>query len=300
MNWQEQLITIYLDVCKYYEQSLWVYCQRMSNYTDLSFSDEEVITLYLFGIIDKHREIKQVYKYADRHLRDWFPRLPTYTAFVQRLNKVADTFAPLLERLQAEQEIIRTRHGDTHVLLTDSFPVALAKQGHRFKACVAKELANSGYCSTKKLYYYGVCVHVVARKQTGTLPSPEFIGVTAASHHDGKIFDQIRPMLTNEDVYGDKAYERPDADRVKSEQNLSVFTPVKKQKGQKHLEADEQWLSTAVSRVRQPIETLFGWIEEKTGIECAGKVRSYQGLLVHVFGRLAAAMFFWNKLRVSS
>ena len=43
--------------------------------------------------------------------------------------------------------------------------------------------------------------------------------------------------------------------------------------------------------MRQPIESLFNWIEEKTGIQCASKVRSYQGLLVHVFGRLAAAMY---------
>lgn len=300
MDWQEQLITIYLYVCKHYEEHLWIYCQRMSNHADLSFSDEEVITLYLFGIIDKNKEIKQIYNYADRHLRDWFPRLPSYVAFVQRLNKVADVFAPLLETIQTEQEVIRAKQGDTHVLLTDSFPVVLAKQGHRFKACVAPELANTGYCSTKKLYYHGVKVHVVARKQTGTLPSPEYIGVTAANLHDGKAFDQIRPELNDEDLYGDKAYDRPDSKFVEKDQNLTVLTPVKKKKGQKYLDADEQWLSTAVSRVRQPIETLFGWIEEKTGIECAGKVRSYQGLMVHVFGRFAAAMFFWNKLRISS
>ena len=78
-----------------------------------------------------------------------------------------------------------------------------------------------------------------------------------------------------------------------------VLTPVKKQKGQCYLEADQKWLSTAVSRVRQPIETLFGWLEEKTGIEIASKVRSTQGLLVHIFGRLTAALFFWNYLRVS-
>lgn len=300
MNWQDQLITIYLYICKHYEKELWVYCQRMSNHADLSFSDEEVITLYLFGIIDKKREIKSIYEYADRHLRDWFPLLPSYVAFVQRLNKVADVFAPLLEVIQLEQEEVRAKQGDAQALLIDSFPVALAKQGHRFKACVAKELANSGYCSTKKLFFYGVRVHVIARRQAGTLPSPEFIGVTEASHNDGKVFDQIRPELHNEELYGDKAYKRPDATTVEHEQNLKVLTPVKKKKGQKHLKADEQWLSTAVSRVRQPIETLFGWIEEKTGIECASKVRSYQGLLVHVFGRFAAAMFFWNKLRVSS
>ena len=298
MNWQTQLITIYLYVCKHYEQHLWIYCQRMSNHADLSFSDEEVISLYLFGIIDKKLEIKQIYHYADRHLRDWFPKLPRYVAFVQRLNKVADVFAPLLETIQVEQE--KTRVGETHSLLIDSFPVALAKQGHRFNACVANELADSGYCSAKKRYFYGVRVHVVARKQTGTLASPEYIGVTAASCHDGKVFEQLRPVLTDEALYGDKAYKRPDANEVQEKQNLTVLTPVKKKKGQTHLDADEQWLSTAVSKVRQPIETIFSWIEEKTGIECARKVRSYPGLMVHVFGRLAAAMFFWNKLRVSS
>lgn len=125
MDWQEQLITAYLYVCKHYDQNLWVYCQRMSNHADPSFSDEEVIALYLFGIMDKNQEIKQIYKYADRHLRGWFPKLPSYVAFVQRLNRVCDVFAPLLEIIQHEQK--KTRAGDTQSLLIDSFPVALAK-----------------------------------------------------------------------------------------------------------------------------------------------------------------------------
>ena len=92
---------------------------------------------------------------------------------------------------------------------------ALAKQGHRFKACVAPELADHGYCSTKKLYFYGVRVHIIGRRQAGTLPSPEYIGVTGASYHDGKILDQIRPELSNEEVFGDKAYQRPDAKEIR-------------------------------------------------------------------------------------
>ncbi len=79
-----------------------------------------------------------------------------------------------------------------------------------------------------------------------------------------------------------------------------MMTPVKKPKSQVHLNAADAWLSRAVSRVRQPIESLFNWIEEKTGIEMASKVRSSQGLLVHVFGRLAAAMFVRNVLPQSA
>jgi hypothetical protein len=78
------------------------------------------------------------------------------------------------------------------------------------------------------------------------------------------------------------------------------LTSVKKQTGQHHLETQDQWLSTAVARVRQPIEALSASIEEKTSIECASKVRSYNGLMVHVFGKLAVVLLFWNFLRVSS
>lgn len=296
MDWQEQLITIYLYVCKHYREGLWAYCQRMSNYADLSFSDEEVITIYLFGIIDGGTEITWIYRYTDRYLRDWFPKLPGYEAYIQRLNKAADVFSPLLEAIITEQETDKLNT----VWLTDSFPVALAKQGHRFKAKVAPQIADAGYCSTKKLYYYGVRVHVVGRFQSGSLPRPEYIGITGASHNDGKIFEMIRPALRNNELYGDKAYKLPDENEIKDKQGLIVLTPIKKQKGQDRLDAADKLYSTAVSRIRQPIESLFAWIERKSGIESASKVRSYAGLMVHVFGRLAAALFFWNYLRVSS
>ncbi|CAA9892444.1 hypothetical protein METHB2_70051 [Candidatus Methylobacter favarea] len=138
----------------------------------------------------------------------------------------------MLEIIQQEQE----EKNQGQVWLIDSFPVALAKQGHRFKARVARELADAGYCPTKKLYYYGVRVHIVGRRQAGVLPNPEYMGVTGASCHDGTVFDQIRPELNRNELYGDKAYHRSDAKDVRETQNLTVLTPVKKQKGQVYLE----------------------------------------------------------------
>ena len=52
----------------------------------------------------------------------------------------------------------------------------------------------------------------------------------------------------------------------------------------------DEIISTDFSRIRQPIESLINWIDEKTGIQTASKARSTQGLLVHVYGKLAAAM----------
>ena len=45
----------------------------------------------------------------------------------------------------------------------------------------------------------------------------------------------------------------------------------------------------SLSTARQPIETLFNWLIQKADIQMAGKVRSINGLLVHDYGRIAAA-----------
>ena len=149
MDWRNQLISFYLFVCNHYQTSLKHYCERMSNFADLSFTDEEVITLFLFGVIKKRKTIKSIYHYAVDHLRDWFPNLPGYVAFVQRLNRVSDVFAPLVELvLVAYPEKNSYLHNG---LLIDAMPIILAQRGRRFHAKVAPEIATkNGYCATKK------------------------------------------------------------------------------------------------------------------------------------------------------
>ncbi|MCS4044639.1 hypothetical protein GGQ00_003099 [Salinibacter ruber] len=46
--------------------------------------------------------------------------------------------------------------------------------------------------------------------------------------------------------------------------------------------------------MRQLIESVFNWTDEKTGIQQTSKVRSCQGLLAHIFGRLAATMLLFT------
>ena len=48
------------------------------------------------------------------------------------------------------------------------------------------------------------------------------------------------------------------------QQGSPLNTPVKKEKGQKELLLFQSAWSTLVSQVRQPIESLFNWIQEKT------------------------------------
>jgi len=289
MDWQHMLIRVYLFVCRRWRNGgLCAIAQRQSNNSNPDFTDEEVLTIYLFGLIRKRETIKDIHQYVEDHFPEWFPDLPSYAGYVQRLNRLSAAFAPLTEAAVAEidsEAVIET------LRVADSFPVMMAKEKRSSRAKVAPEVADKGYCSSKDIFYHGVKLHVVALRRPGTMPVPDRVSLTPGSANDLTALRQVLPAIQGGQLYGDKAYvDASLRDRLSEEQNLELLTPVKKSKGQPCLSAADKLLSEAVSRVRQPIESLFNWIDEKTGIQTASKVRSRAGLMVHAFGRLAAAM----------
>jgi hypothetical protein len=77
------------------------------------------------------------------------------------------------------------------------------------------------------------------------------------------------------------------------EQNSEMYTPVKGIKGmpdiiKQRLKAADDLFSTAVSRLRQPIKTIFNMLIEKVDFQRDSKVRLTEGLMIHAFGRLSA------------
>lgn len=109
----------------------------------------------------------------------------------------------------------------------------------------------------------------------------------------------------NREIYADKIYS--DILFYKETQEckkLSLFTPVKAIKGEspeitKREKVARDLFSTAVSKVRQLIESLFNWLNEKTNIQRAMKVRLTSGLLVHTMGKIAIAfvcLFFLTRI----
>ena len=205
------------------------------------------------------------------------------------MNQLHDVFIPLVDLMSTNL----CNKTPSSTALIDSMPIIMAQQGRRFHAKVAPGIASpNGYCAAKKLHFYCVRLHVVAYRQVGALPLPVFIGLVDAGIYDRKAFEQIAPFLPEriKECFADKAYQVED-EPIHKEGGVLLLTPVKKKKGQSHLDVADSLLSTAISRVRQPIESFFSWIQEKTGLQIASKVRSYKGLIVHTFGKLAAALF---------
>ena len=286
-----KLVEIYLYICKRYDEDLKYCCERFSNNKEPEFTDQEIMTIYLYTVHEEQRfKIKQIHRFANEYLYSWFPSIGSYQAFNNRLNRLSEAFkqllAPLLDECKPEDCCLDQS-------LLDSMPI-ITCSGKR-KPKVATEIADKGVCSSKGMYYHGLKLHALAFRRIGKLPFPEQLLITPASVNDLSVFKEEWSSILNRTFWGDKIYCNKDFfDELKKEKNSVMLTPVKAVKNQTEQEkqrnkAADDLFSKAVSTIRQPIEGFFNWLIEKTDFQRAGKVRSTKGLMVHVFGKMAAA-----------
>ena len=281
------LIEIYLFVCHVYDTSAATCYQRLSNNREPEFTDQEIITIWLFAHLEGCFEKKKMHRLIHNYWHNWFPLLPSYQTFVLRLNRLEPTFQTLGAALS---DAVAAQHTSELDHLVDSLPVMLAQHGHSYRARVGREIADIGYCAAKKTRFHGVRLHCIAQRRMGRLPLPTQVWLCAASHHDSQAFIQQHPDLATTELFGDLAYPTPQIISHLKEQHTRLIAPQKKPKG-KELTNDEKYYNRLVRRIRQPVESLFNWIQEKTQIQRASKVRSTDALMIHCWGKLAVAFF---------
>jgi hypothetical protein len=260
------------------------------NQAEPRFTDQELLTTYLFGVgFERRFRVKDIYDYTANHWLSWFPQLPSYAAYNARLNRLASAFPVLVEHLL-------TKYADgqsPQISLTDSMPIITCSGKRSGK--VARQLCDKGYNSTKKMHFFGVKLHGIGFHCPGSLPSMEFLQLGPASEHDLQAQRQLLEQVAHRAVFGDKAFSDEALRQIFANSEGELLTPVKYKKGQseqdkqRHKAADDLY-SREVSKVRQPIESFFNWLIEHTDIQRASKVRSLKGLIVHVFGKIAAAL----------
>jgi hypothetical protein len=285
--WQEQLISVYCLGSEQYREHLWTHVQRLSPNDRPQCSDDEVLTVYLFGLLREMQSLKAIHRYTRAHLHEWFPHLPSYQAFVYRLGRL-DALLPALLGVVL-QRIAVPLTSQTHLI--DSMPILLAQGVRADRARVAPEIADLGYSASKKSYFYGIKLHVLAQHCPHRVPHPEQLLVSAASASDLSVAKSYSRGLPSGELYADKIYQDQHwQSQLLHEQALQLHTPIRRARGQAPLDAAERLYSAAVSRVRQPIESFFARLQRLTQIQNASRVRSTSGLWVHTFGRLIAAM----------
>lgn len=282
-----KLIELYCLICHLYDTNIVLNEQRLSNFKP-RFTDQELITCYFFAMFNNQHNKQEIYDYIKRHWADWFPDLPTYQAFNNRLNNLSASFAVIAECL-LQAKLLAPDENLSADSLVDSFPVMMAR-GKKSKACrTASEVADFGYCSSKDIYYWGVKLHNLAIRRIKQLPLPTSVFLSKASTHDLTAFKETSPPIATDNLFADKAYSDQELKLYLQAKGVTLLTPPKKKKGDLPQFYEPLW-SKFVSRFKQPIESFFNWLNDKTDYQDASRVRSKNGLLVHCYGKLAFAM----------
>ena len=201
----KQISSLYCAVCDN-SSTIETVMQRQSNNFRPQFSDEECITVYLWGISQRRFEQKTIYDYTKNHLLEWFPKLPSYQAFSNRLNALAPAFQALAEQWLSVIGVNLTKSME---YIVDSCPIILAKGPRSGHAKVAPELCEKSYNSSRKEWYYGIKLHAVVARSPGRLPIPLALMASGATQHDLPAARQILEdhlTLNQGRLYADKAY----------------------------------------------------------------------------------------------
>jgi IS5 family transposase len=283
---ETKLIELYLLICRLYDTHPVLKQQRLSNNRKPLFSDEELLTMYLFGHLQGLMTQRRIYDYIHNHWREWFPALPAYQTVNCRLNELSPAFELLIEQLLVSSAwYIRT----TDDRLVDSVPVMLARGTRANRGRVAPDLADTGFCATKQQHYRGVKLHFIAARRIAKLPLPEKIHLSQASQHDLAALREVSPRLpAGCGLFADKAYFHRDTQEDCKEQGWFLVASYKRHRYEAEKDVPTLY-NRFVSAIRQPLESLFNWLIQKTDLQNASRVRSSQGLKVHCYGKIAVA-----------
>ena len=283
------LIWLYLEIsniCNSKQMSLFVI--RLSNNQSPIFTDAELFTCATFTELLGYHSKKAGYEYLKAHYHSWFPALPCYEVYSRKLNKFSESIRKLY------QVFVRKYNRTNHMpALIDTEPIEVCQPQHSHHAKTAQPFADKGYCAAKRKYYFGAKLQIVAQARENKLPFPYEFALASASFHDLDIAKSTLPYsdFDNSDLYGDLAYQDETFQlELFNEKRIQLITPIKKKKGQHNLFLFQQANNSIHSSIRQPIDTLFGWINKKTGIQDASRVRSVEGLFYHVSIKMLAAL----------
>jgi hypothetical protein len=79
------------------------------------------MTIMLYNITCENRlTVSEIHSFTSRWLRSWFPLLPSYPAFVMRVNRLVEAFRSLLAMLT---EGYAPGEASNNMMLVDSMPI---------------------------------------------------------------------------------------------------------------------------------------------------------------------------------
>lgn len=107
-----------------------------------------------------------IWRYADAHWREWFPKLGSYKAYVKQIANPEPVKQSIFRHLFAPQD-------DVHI--TDGVPMPICHLARAGRSKLFKGEAAFGFCAAENEHYYGFKGHVIInlkQQVVGFTPAP--------------------------------------------------------------------------------------------------------------------------------
>ena len=186
-------------------------------------SDAELVTLAVIQALLGYTSEARFLRYADTHLRPWFPYLPSRSGYNKRLRRSS----PMLQRIM--EYLARTSaswHDD--LWLVDSTPVECGRSRGTARRSELVGWAEYGYCASHSRYFWGLRLHLVAT--ASGLPIVWALAPAKADERDTALemidhWDLARP---GQAIIADKGYRRASFENALNQAGMTLIRPATK------------------------------------------------------------------------
>ena len=243
-----------------------------------TYPDSTILKLAMLMPLSGKRGETEMLREAQRHYSAYFGALPGQSRLWHRLRQAM----PLMERFrQYLLAQLGVSYEDLRIVDTCPIPVATATsrrgKGNGF------DLAEGGYCASKKLSYLGFKLGVLITPQG----IPDRFELFPARPHDSQLLAELVGEEANECfVLGDKGFISKSLQQtLAQEQQVALITYRRRNQKQRNSQI-EQW---ALHHYRPLVETVFSQLTTMHLENCGAKTDL--GLVKRVLGIMTAYTF---------
>ncbi len=238
-------------------------------------SDAELATLAVVQVLSRFDSEARFVRYAEEHLRSWFPYLPQRSGYHKRLRRSGQLMQHVLGALARD---CPSYHDD--VWLVDSTPVECGRSRETQRRSDLAGWASYGYSASHSRYFWGLRLHLLATPSG--LPIAFALAGAKADERDICLDmiahgDLARPGQT---LIADKGYRSAAFEQQLADAGIALIRPTTKTE----LARPHQRF---LRPLRQIIESVFQTLKGQLGLERHGG-RTPAGVAARILQRLLA------------
>lgn len=240
-----------------------------------TYPDRDILKIDMLMHLTGKRGETEILRDIDRHYQSYFAQLPGQSRLWYRIRQAL----PLLEQFRRH---LRDQLGVAweEIRILDSCPIPVALTNARPGRGNGFDLADGGYCASKKLSYLGFKLGLLITPQG----IPDVYDLFSARPHDINLLEDLLGDSWDIIALGDKGFiNDPNRETLAQEQHVLLITYRRSNQKQQNSPL-EQWV---LHTYRHLIETVYSQLDGHMHIQHTG-AKTDIGLVKRVIGIITA------------